>query len=399
MRVIKVLFSATSSSSKKEKRYMHQSESAGMIPHNVSYQWLESAVKIDEDDESSGRGPLLPSPSNNEKSKRQHQHQHKHQQYTHEQVQEVRLVVRLFPLFLATCFYWTVYNQMQTLFVSQGMLMNTVVKLSDTVSFEIPPATLSSFDTISIIVLIPLYDKGLLPLLKKMNRKITVLQRIGWGLFLASLSMVAAGLVEMQRLKLASEGKFTKGGENKVDLSVFWQSFQYGLVGASEVFASIGQMELFYDQSPDSMRSCCSALALLSNAVGGYIAGGLIPLANKATSRWGKWIPSDLNQGHLDYFFFSIAIINTLNSFYFLILACRFKYKEVPHGRRDQNQAAGEEDSNERTPLLADSSSAVTRPKPVMIPRRAYRPESLERTPIRSLMTQNLSPVFTGPLR
>ena len=90
---------------------------------------------------------------------------------------------------------------------------------------------------------------------------------------------------------------------------------QYLLVGASEVFAAIGQLELFYDQAPDSMRSCCSALALLSTAMGGYIAGGLIPLINAITSRTGggEWIPSNLNDGRLDLFFYTIAGLNTLN--------------------------------------------------------------------------------------
>jgi peptide/histidine transporter 3/4 len=394
LRVFKVLLSATGSK-KKEKAYIHSrigESDASKIPHNQSYQWLESAVNIENDDEGNvsggDRNPLLSSSTAITKKQKK--------QYSHDQVQEVRLVVRLFPLFLATCFYWTVYSQMQTLFVSQGMQMNTLVKFSDSVSIEIPPASLSSFDTISILTLIPVYDQGLLPLLKYFNRKITVLQRIGWGLLLASLSMVAAGLVEMQRLKLASEGKFTEGGD-KVDMSVFWQSFQYLLVGASEVFAAIGQLELFYDQAPDSMRSCCSALALLSTAIGGYTAGALIPIVNKATSKWGKWIPSDLNQGHLDYFFFSIAILNTLNFFYFLIVASRFKYKEVPHGTSSSVKASAGSDGHlsERTPLLAGN---MPQP-PVMIPPRAYRPENLERTPIRSLMTQNLSPVFTGPLR
>ena len=99
--------------------------------------------------------------------------------YTHEQVEEVRLVVRLFPMFLATCFYWTIYSQMQTLFVSQGMQMNTDLKfkgLGLDLDLSVPPASLSFFDTISIIVLVPLYDKGLVPLLKSKGMNITVLQ-------------------------------------------------------------------------------------------------------------------------------------------------------------------------------------------------------------------------------
>ena len=126
--------------------------------------------------------------------------------------------------------------------------------------------------------------------------------RIDVGLILASVSMVVAGLVERRRLSLAAQGKFNDRGE--VDMSVFWQTGQYVLVGASEVFTSIGQLELFYDQAPDSMRSCCSALALLTTALGGYIAGGLIPLINSITRAPRREVdPPDLSGGHLDYFF------------------------------------------------------------------------------------------------
>eukprot|EP00216_Chloropicon_sp_CCMP2111_P003300 CAMPEP_0198245400 /NCGR_PEP_ID=MMETSP1446-20131203/40803_1 /TAXON_ID=1461542 ORGANISM="Unidentified sp, Strain CCMP2111" /NCGR_SAMPLE_ID=MMETSP1446 /ASSEMBLY_ACC=CAM_ASM_001112 /LENGTH=116 /DNA_ID=CAMNT_0043929581 /DNA_START=63 /DNA_END=410 /DNA_ORIENTATION=+ len=116
--------------------------------------------------------------------------------------------------------------------------------------------------------------------------------------------MIAAGLVETVRLRYVHEGKFTESGA--VDLNVFWQSFQYILVGASEVFASVGQLEFFYDQAPDSMRSCCSAMALLSLAIGGYSAGLLIPIVN-AITRENKWIPKDLNEGRLDLYFYSLA--------------------------------------------------------------------------------------------
>ena len=43
-----------------------------------------------------------------------------------------------------------------------------------------------------------------------------------------------------------------------------------------QILASIGQMEFFYDQSPDVMRSCCMALQLLSVAIGSYLSGALV---------------------------------------------------------------------------------------------------------------------------
>lgn len=36
----------------------------------------------------------------------------------------------------------------------------------------------------------------------------------------------------------------------------------------------MGQLEFFYDQAPDVMRSCSMALQLLSVCIGSYLSGG-----------------------------------------------------------------------------------------------------------------------------
>ena len=45
--------------------------------------------------------------------------------------------------------------------------------------FVIPSASLALFNTISIIVLIPIYDRGVVPLLRRFGFKLSHLQRIG----------------------------------------------------------------------------------------------------------------------------------------------------------------------------------------------------------------------------
>ena len=48
--------------------------------------------------------------------------------------------------------------------------------------FSITSASLSAFDTIAIIILVPIYDRLLIPLLRRYNMAPTYLQRIGIGL-------------------------------------------------------------------------------------------------------------------------------------------------------------------------------------------------------------------------
>ncbi|XVF54689.1 hypothetical protein PTKIN_Ptkin05aG0201000 [Pterospermum kingtungense] len=110
-----------------------------------------------------------------------------------------------------------------------------------------------------------------------------------------------------------------------VPMSIFWQIPQYFLVGCAEVFTSIGQLEFFYDQAPDAMRSLCSALELTTLALGNYLSTLLVTMVSKVTTRNGKlgWIPDNLNRGHLDYFFWLLAIITMINFLVYLCIASR----------------------------------------------------------------------------
>ena len=65
---------------------------------------------------------------------------------------------------------------MGSFFVVQGASMNRVLFGN---RFVIPAASLALFNTISIIVLIPIYDRIAVPLLRRAGCKLSHLQRIG----------------------------------------------------------------------------------------------------------------------------------------------------------------------------------------------------------------------------
>ena len=169
-----------------------------------------------------------------------------------QQVEEVKLVYRMLPVFFATIMYWTIYMQMGSFFVVQGSKMDRRITLPlDYGTFYIPAASLNVINTFAIVALIPVYDKVLVPVLRKMGRPMTMLKRIGWGLAICVVAMFVSAAVEYRRLSLFRSGKMLDEDEGIVDMSVWYQVPQYLLIGASEIFASIGQMEFFYDQAPD----------------------------------------------------------------------------------------------------------------------------------------------------
>ncbi|GMH24480.1 hypothetical protein Nepgr_026323 [Nepenthes gracilis] len=244
------------------------------------------------------------------------------------QVEELKILIRMFPIWATGIVFSAIYAQMSTMFVEQGEVMDRTVG-----SFTIPAASLSTFDTISVIFWVPVYDKILVPLARKFTGKqrgFSELQRMGIGLFISILSMAAAALVEMKRLQLAKELGLVDE-DVAVPLSIFWQIPQYCLVGAAEVFTFIGQLEFFYDQSPDAMRSLCSALSLLTTSLGSYLSSLILTIVNAVTTAdgGGGWIPDNLNEGHLDYFFWLLAGLGFLNLVVYVFCASKYKQKKA----------------------------------------------------------------------
>ncbi|GFP93972.1 protein nrt1/ ptr family 8.3, partial [Phtheirospermum japonicum] len=244
------------------------------------------------------------------------------------QVEELKILIRMFPIWATGIVFSAVYAQMSTMFVEQGMVMDTSIA-----SFTIPAASLSSFDVISVIFWVPVYDKFLVPLARKVTGKergFSELQRMGIGLFLSVLCMSAAAIVEIRRLAIAEELGLTDEAV-PVPISIFWQVPQYFLLGAAEVFTFIGQLEFFYDQSPDAMRSLCSALSLLTTSLGNYLSSFILTVVTSLTTRGGRsgWIPDNLNEGHLDYFFWLLAGLSFANMVVYVFCAKMYKSKKA----------------------------------------------------------------------
>ncbi|OIT30798.1 PREDICTED: protein NRT1/ PTR FAMILY 7.3-like isoform X1 [Nicotiana attenuata] len=243
------------------------------------------------------------------------------------QVEEVKCILRLFPIWLCTILYSVVFTQMASLFVEQGDAMKT--KLS---RFHIPPASMSSFDILSVAAFIFIYRRVLDPfvasLKKSSQRGLTELQRMGVGLIIAIMAMVAAGIVEHFRLKYANID--CPHCTNSSSLSILWQVPQYVLIGASEVFMYVGQLEFFNGQAPDGLKSFGSALCMTSISLGNYVSSLLVSIVMRisTTDNMPGWIPGNLNKGHLDRFYFLLAALTAADFLVYLICAKWYKYIE-----------------------------------------------------------------------
>ncbi|XP_020252413.1 protein NRT1/ PTR FAMILY 8.1-like isoform X1 [Asparagus officinalis] len=245
------------------------------------------------------------------------------------QVEELKSIIYLLPIWATGVVFSTVYSQMSTVFVLQGKKMERHVGPH----FQIPAASLSVMNTLSVIILVPVYDKIIVPIARKFTgneRGFTQLTRMGIGLVISIIAMLAAGIVEVIRLRIVARDNLYDS-KDIVPMSIFWQAPQYFIVGTAELFTFVGQMEFYYGQAPDAMRSMCSALALTTDALGNYLSTLLVTVVTHVTTRNGKlgWIPDNLNRGHLDYFFWLLAILSLLNFGVYLLVAKWYTYKKT----------------------------------------------------------------------
>ncbi|KAJ9188591.1 hypothetical protein P3X46_003933 [Hevea brasiliensis] len=258
------------------------------------------------------------------------------------QVEEVKCILRILPIWLCTILYSVVFTQMASLFVEQGAAMKTTIS-----GFHIPPASMSSFDILSVAAFIFMNRRALDPLvarLRKDPRGLTELQRMGIGLVIAITAMVSAGVVELFRLKHAQKEKACIGCDSASSLSIFWQIPQYVLIGASEVFMYVGQLEFFNGQAPDGLKSFGSALCMTSISLGNYVSSLLVTIVMKISTadNMPGWIPGNLNKGHLDRFYFLLAALTSADFIVYIICAKWYKYIkfEGKDGAKNNDQQA-----------------------------------------------------------
>uniref|UniRef100_A0A0C9S6T3 TSA: Wollemia nobilis Ref_Wollemi_Transcript_14340_2384 transcribed RNA sequence n=1 Tax=Wollemia nobilis TaxID=56998 RepID=A0A0C9S6T3_9CONI len=253
-------------------------------------------------------------------------------------VEEVKMVVRLLPIWSTCIMLWTVYSQGITFSVVQANTMDRT-----TGSFKIPSASIQVFLVSSVMFFATFSEKCLVPFMRRITgnvQGITSLQRVAVGLVLPIFTMLAAALVEKKRLDVAQEHGLTQKFGATVPLSVYWLVPQYFLVGAGEAFAYVGLLEFFITESPVSMKSMSTGLFLSTISLGFYLSSLLVTLVNKIT-RHGKnegWLPNNLNRGRLDYFYWLLLVLSVINLFVFFLFARSYKYKgEWASSQEDHN--------------------------------------------------------------
>ncbi|XP_045827642.1 protein NRT1/ PTR FAMILY 5.10-like [Trifolium pratense] len=243
------------------------------------------------------------------------------------EVEEAKAILRLIPIWATCLVYGIVFAQVFTFFTKQGKSMERTIFPG----FDIPPASLQTITDLAIVLISPVYDRIFVPVARSLTgipSGITMLQRIGTGIFLSIFTVIVAALVEIKRLKTAQEYELVDDPNAIVPMSICWLVPQYFLFGISEVFTMVGLQEFFYDQVPNELRSMGLALYLSIVGVGSFLSGFLISMIENITGKDGheSWFCDNINKAHLDYFYWLLTGLSVVGFTLFIYFSKSYVY-------------------------------------------------------------------------
>ncbi|WZY78256.1 hypothetical protein YC2023_024640 [Brassica napus] len=216
------------------------------------------------------------------------------------EVEETKQMLNMLPVMCVTFVPSAMIAQINTLFVKQGTTLNARI----IGNFSIPPASISAFVTVSLLVSIVLYDRVFVKIARKFTgnpRGITLLQRMGTGLIFHMLVMTVASFTERYRLKVAADHGLIHQTGVKLPLTIFVLLPQFVLMGMADAFLVVAKLEFFYDQAPESMKSLGTSYSLTSLGIGNFLSSFLLSTVSKITIKRGRgWILNNLNESRAE---------------------------------------------------------------------------------------------------
>ncbi|XP_043705620.1 protein NRT1/ PTR FAMILY 4.5-like [Telopea speciosissima] len=244
------------------------------------------------------------------------------------QVEEMKIIIRMLPIFLSALLAYIPVPQLLTFTIQQGSTMNT--KLASG-KINVSPVSLLTipifFQTIFLIV----YDRLFVPIASKITGHrtgITHLQRVGVGFVMVSLAGTIAALIERKRKSIVAAGAGVGADHVVVPMSVLWLGFQFFAIVIIDVFTYVGLLEFFNSEASRGMKSLGTAIFWCILGLSSLLSSTLVELVNRYTAHHpGEtgWLGgNDLNHNHLDRFYWLLAILGLVGFFNYLFWATKY---------------------------------------------------------------------------
>ncbi|KAL2480797.1 Protein NRT1/PTR FAMILY 3.1 [Abeliophyllum distichum] len=311
--------------------------SNGRLLHSNQFKWLDRAAIVTNSDMNGSNQP------------------NQWRLATVHRVEELKTIIRMLPIWAAAILSVASHSHLNSFTIQQARSMDR--RLSR--SFQIPPASMSIFSTLTLLIGLPLYERVFVPFARRFTRNpvgITCLQRMGIGFFISILATIASALIEIKRKAVAADHNLLDKPTAIIPISAFWLLPQYCLHGVAEIFMAVGHLEFLYDQSPESMRSTAAALYWIAIAIGNYTSTIMVSSVHKYTGKKRNWLPDrNLNRGRLENYYWLVTVLQVINLIYYVICAWFYNYKPIEVLTETECKEEDVESADNTKPLLNDS--------------------------------------------
>uniref|UniRef100_A0A8B9EQG2 Solute carrier family 15 member 1 n=1 Tax=Anser cygnoides TaxID=8845 RepID=A0A8B9EQG2_ANSCY len=236
--------------------------------------------------------------------KREHWLDWASEKYSKRLITQTRMVLKVLFLYIPLPMFWALFDQQGSRWTLQATTMD-----GNFGAIQIQPDQMQTVNPILIVIMVPVVDAVIYPLIRKCKINFTPLRKMTVGMFLAGLAFIAAALVQLQidvssalyslLLFLMYHFNFQCSGNvaalnysqdippNTVHMA--WQIPQYFIMTCGEVVFSVTGLEFSYSQAPSNMKSVLQAGWLLTVAVGNIIVL-IVAGASKLSQQWAEYV-------------------------------------------------------------------------------------------------------------
>ena len=222
-----------------------------------------------------------------------------------EDVDGAKAVLRVLIIFALVTPFWSLFDQKASTWVLQGQAMS----LPEWSWFK-SASQMQSLNPLLVMLLIPLNNVALFPLLKALGVEVTPLRRMTAGIAFAGLSWIVIGLVQLQ----------IDGGAK---LSIAWQVLPYALLTFGEVLVSATGLEFAYSQAPMKLKGVLMSFWQLSVTVGGLWV--ILVNSSVKSESFTRWIETSSGIGVIAFQMFFFAAFAFAAALAFGVYALRYK--------------------------------------------------------------------------
>ncbi|XP_053419873.1 solute carrier family 15 member 1 isoform X1 [Nycticebus coucang] len=125
--------------------------------------------------------------------KREHWLDWAKEKYDERLISQIKMVTRVMFLYIPLPMFWALFDQQGSRWTLQATTMNGKIG-----AIEIQPDQMQTVNAILIVIMVPIFDGVLYPLIAKCGLNFSSLKRMTVGMFLAAMAFVAAALVQLE---------------------------------------------------------------------------------------------------------------------------------------------------------------------------------------------------------